>query len=256
MAGVITSKQVIQRSFYQALLEVALARGYTLDPNNYPNQNKADAEKFLADRQAIENQKGYYVDIYGVGNNQARGGKDLPLIAVDYKGYLPGDVGLNRFHRERAGTDWNVTETPFELLDNILQVTLSAKTNDQLLLLYEIMEGAIPIRGYIKPFIYNKAPFDGNIFCIFTNRYIANNLDHGYLETVYTFEVKDTLNIQPQIVDIETPIKVIDVDITSNEGNDFTNLHIGQINESQLLSINGNVLSINNNLLAINKKVI
>lgn len=68
-------------------------------------------------------------------------------------------------------------------------------------LLHHIMYTALPARGYITPYInqtidewrrQNISP-SGNLYIEVGNYYDHQNLDHGLLEKVYTYTVRDGL---------------------------------------------------------------
>ena len=221
----ITSQTIIERSFYQALLEYTLNLGYTLDPSLYEKTIES-SNQYAKDRDKIIKEKGRFITIYGVGNNQSKGMKEtFPRIVVEAQGFLPGNIGLNKQHLEKRDGTYIVSETPFEAIDQYIDIRLVTKNIADQRVLNLIMSSAISQRGYLKPYIYEKAPFDGNIFIVARNFYDASNDERGSIEKVYTWEVQDTLLAPPVEVGSETPIKEINVDIEN--GDSFTDsIHI------------------------------
>ena len=190
----INSQEIIERSFYQSLLQVGITSGYSLNPEDYYPITPENSKKYEEALKEIIQSKGRYVYIFGVGNNQSKGMKDLlPRITIESQGFLPGDIGFPKEMIDREGDNYVVTEQPFEAIDQFLDIHLVANKQEDIRLLLNIMSSAIPQRGYIKPYIYKEAPFDGNIFVEAVNFYNIPNLDKGLIEKVYQFEIKDTL---------------------------------------------------------------
>ena len=57
----VNSQEIIERSVYSALLQVAIALGYTVDPNDYLPASEANAKRFEEDIKAL---KKYIIKIY------------------------------------------------------------------------------------------------------------------------------------------------------------------------------------------------
>lgn len=79
-----------------ALLNMAIELGYTINPEDYLPTSEANAERFKEDLKNITQDKGFYIGIFGVGNNHSKGIKETPRMVVDSEGFYPGDVGLPR----------------------------------------------------------------------------------------------------------------------------------------------------------------
>ena len=86
-------EEIIERSFYIALLHETLKRGLTINPDDYlvdglPTESTAD--QFEQDKKAIGKK---FIYIFGIGNNLVRGPKDCPRITIELNAYYPGDIG-------------------------------------------------------------------------------------------------------------------------------------------------------------------
>ena len=79
----VNSQEIIERSIYVALLNMAIKLGYTINPEDYLPTSEANAKRFQEDLKKITDDKGFYVGIFGVGNNHSRGIKETPRIVVD-----------------------------------------------------------------------------------------------------------------------------------------------------------------------------
>lgn len=219
---VITGQEIVERSFYQALLDSAIRRGLTFDPHPY----EGDQDAYAAAREQFVKDKGFILDVFGNANPQSRNMKQLPRIVVNSLSYLPGTFGINKYHNEYVNGRWIVSETPYELTDQMLEVRLVAKTVQHIRLLNIILNESIPTRGYLKPYIYENAPFEGNIFSIFSNSYDDSDMEQGVLEKVYVYSVEDTLIAIPNEVWDDAPIVTIDVDIVDDKSK-LGDIHVG-----------------------------
>lgn len=207
----INSQEIIERSIYCAILEMAVKLGYTLDPSEYLPINNENQEKFEKDLKAIDIEKGFHIEVFGVGNNHSRGQKMTPRITVESDGFYPGDVGIPRYLRERDGSSYQVFESPSEALSQYMNIRLACGKAEHMRLLHQIMFWSIPQRGYLKPYTEIEPLFTGNIFLRVVNFYNNPDLDNGLMEKIYQFEVQDCLiekNTTPTEI---TPIKDITV---------------------------------------------
>ena len=220
----IDSQEVIERSIYQSLLETTLALGYTLDPNNYFPVSQENSRQFEADKRNLEQEKGYFISIFGVGNNQSKGQKIAPRIVVDSQGFLPGDIGLPKVITEKIEGSFFVSEQPFEAIDQYIDIRLVAENQKQIRVLQNILSSSIPQRGYLKPHTESEAPFDGNIYVEASNFYNVPDNDRGLIEKVYQFIIKDTL-LQTNQNTTELPV-IADISVLLNNE---SLTHVGEI---------------------------
>ncbi|MEG1415181.1 MAG: hypothetical protein RSC49_01125 [Clostridium sp.] len=210
----IDSQEIIERSVYQSLLNTTMAQGFTLDPNKYFPVSIQNSKKFETDKIELEKQKGFYVCVFGVGNNQSKGMKTTPRIVVDSQGFLPGDIGLPKSITEKVEGKYFVSEQSFEAIDQYIDIHLVAENQNQIRLLQNILANSIPQRGYIKPYTYDDPPFDGNIYIEASNFYQMPDNEKGIIEKVYQFIIKDTL--LPTNTKLTELPKMVDVSLLLN----------------------------------------
>lgn len=229
-----TSQLIIERSLYASLLRVALRLNRTVNPEDFqPISSTSQAKQ----ERAIKALGNKYIGIYGVGNNQARGIKQVPRITIDLNAYYPGDLGVEQFiiGDIEDNEQYALYEQPFETKDTMFDIHLVANNSQDMRTLHQIMYTALPARGYIKPFReatisdYLNNPGllkTGNIFLQVGNYYDHNDNDHGLLEKVYTYTCVDGL-LDQKLAEGNpvSPIKEIKTDITPEhtEGISFTN---------------------------------
>lgn len=223
---------------YMNLLAVALKAGVTIDPDDYLNSSglptKETEARYLADKAKIKK----FVYIFGIGNNQVRGPKEVPRITLDLQGYYPGVIGMERFQLDDTDKEHpRMIETGYNTKDIIIDVHLVSKTQQDMRMLHSIMYRALPTQGYIKPYKGNKDEFmnsglqrSENIYIEVGNYYDHVDTDHGLLEHVYQYKISDGV-VSDEILDMDlVPIQDISVLIgTDTHGEkEYTEVHVGK----------------------------
>lgn len=211
----VNSQEIIERSIYDALLRVAIALGYSLDPNLYLPESVENAARMKSDILALTK----YIPIFGTGNASAKDQKTTPRIVVNARGFYPGAIGMPKELLEKSvGQGYSLNEEPYEVLDQYTDVHLVANTQEDLRLLHQIMFWALPQRGYIKPYNEKNFLFSGNIFIEVGNFYDYPNDTLGLLEKVYQYKIFDSiigekLNTasMPEITNIEVVLEKYDL---------------------------------------------
>lgn len=222
----IETQEVVERSFYFSLLNTLISEGYTVNPEDYLPQTPASEAQFKQDMQDIISSKGYFIHLFSAGNNQSKGEKTIPRIVINPKGWLPGDIGLPREQLVKESDRYFVSEFPFESIDQFFDIHLVANTQEMIRKMAIFLQRSIPTRGYIKPYIYDTVPFDGNIFVEVVNFYDTPNLDKGIIEKVYQFQAKDTLLDSKDLSDTITPIKDITLLLGINDEDPKELIHV------------------------------
>jgi len=191
----VNTQEIIERSIYSALLSIAINQGYSLDPANYLPATPQSAITFESDKKALLDSGKSFVGIYGAGNNQSRGIKECPRITLEPQGFFPGDIGFPKQQVDKSEDgSFLVSESNYtESVDQLVNIHLTANNISDMRLLHNILNSSIPQRGYIKPYIYDLKPFDGNIYIQLSNFFSLPDTDKGIMEKVYQFMVKDTI---------------------------------------------------------------
>lgn len=226
-------EEIIERSFYIALLHETLKRGLTINPDDYlvdglPTESTAD--QFEHDKKAIGKK---FIYIFGIGNNLVRGPKDCPRITIELNAYYPGELGTEKFSVEESEENFDVIEYDYITKSTNIDIHLVANTQQEMRLLHDIMYRALPAKGYIKPYFNNYEAWKntpmgatGNLYIEVGNFYDHPDLQHGLLEKVYTYEVSDGLILEEVVSQGEiVPIKDISV-LIQPEGTDGVELKV------------------------------
>lgn len=229
----VNSEEIVERTFYISLLNSALKRGLTLNPNDYLPLSPENESKFKSDRGSMEK----FIPIFGIGNNQVRGAKTCPRITLELQGYYPGNIGVEKFDLDKSDKgNYHAVEYPFETKDITIDVHLVSNLQSDMRILHSLMYEALPSRGFLKPY-YNdleewrsrKLGPSGNLYIEVGNYYDHSDVEHGILEKVYQYTCVDGLLEEKIPGDMEIiPITDISVLIGLNEDQerDMLNLHI------------------------------
>ena len=221
----INSQEIIERSVYTALLNMAVKLGYTIDPMSYLPISSENQARQEADIGAIRGSGKPFIYIFGAGNNQSKDQKITPRIVVEPKAFYPGNIGVPPLIVEKKeGEGFTMHEEPWRTLDQYIDVRLVANTQEDLRILHQIMFWALPNRGYIKPYTEARFLFTGNIFIEAVNYYDSPNLQVGLLEKVYEYVIEDNLLENTSATPAELPeIKDISaiINVESFDGSTF-----------------------------------
>ena len=233
----VSSEEIVERSIYMNLLAVALKAGVTLDPDEYLTDDglptKETEAKYKADKSKLKK----FVYIFGIGNNQERGAKEVPRITLELQGYYPGVIGMERYQFDDTDKEHpRMIDTGYNAKDIVIDVHLVSKTQKDKRMLHSIMYKALPTQGYIKPYKGDKEAFmnsglqrSENIYIEVGNYYDHSDTDHGLLEHVYQYKISDGV-VPDDIFDMElVPIRDISVLIgTDTQGEkEYTEVHVG-----------------------------
>lgn len=193
----VKSEEIVERTFYVALLRTLLQAKLTINPDDYLPLSVENEKRYKDDKEALPK----FVYLFGVGNNQVRGAKVNPRITIELNGYFPGDLGVPHvdINDNPDNNSYQMVEYPWEVKDITLDIHLVANTQSDMRLLHNILFKSLPPRGYIVPYTDNdfeawvekKIQPDGNLYIEITNYYDHPDLEHGMLEKVYTYIVKD-----------------------------------------------------------------
>lgn len=229
----VKSEEIVERSFYVSLLKEMLNLGVTVNPDDYLPLSEENEKLF---KDAIKQCKPF-IPLFGIGNNQSRGAKEVPRITLELQGYFPGDIGHPASGLEATEGGYQVVEYDWESKDITIDVHLVSQTQNQMRLLHNILYRALPPRGYLIPYLNNdfetyknlRVKPTGNLYIELTNYYDHPDLDHGLLEKVYSYTCQDGILYSKDLEgEIVPPITDISLLLYPNSvpEDDAINLHI------------------------------
>ena len=158
----VNAEEIVERTFYICLLQTALKKGLTLNPEDYLPLSQENEKRFQADKDAMPK----FIPIFGIGNNQVKGAKTCPRITIELQGFYNGDIGVNKYiiGDKLEGGNYQASEFPYETKDITLDIHLVSNTQADMRLLHSIMYEALPSRGYVRPYYNNLEEWeDGRV---------------------------------------------------------------------------------------------
>lgn len=226
----VNSEEIVERSFYASLLKEMLSLGVTVNPDDYLPISEENEKRF---EEAVLKLK-KFIPLFGIGNNQSRGAKQVPRITLELQGYFPGDIGHPNTEFEKAEGGYQVIEYDWDTKDITIDVHLVAGTQTDMRLLHNILYRALPARGYMIPYLNNdfetyknlKIKPTGNLFIELTNYYDHPDLDHGLLEKVYSYICKDGILWNKTQDMVITPIRDISILLGPDDVDEANHLNI------------------------------
>lgn len=230
----VNAEEIVERTFYICLLQTALKKGLTLNPEDYLPLSQENEKRFQADKDAMPK----FIPIYGIGNNQVKGAKTCPRITIELQGFYNGDIGVNKYiiGDKLEGGNYQASEFPYETKDITLDIHLVSNTQADMRLLHSIMYEALPSRGYVRPYYNNLEEWEdgrvaptGNLFIEIGNYYDHPDKSQGLLEKVYQYTCKDgilpeKLAEKGELVPIQD-ISVL-IGLTEKQESDLLNLNV------------------------------
>ena len=231
----VSTEEIVERSVYMNILAVAIKSGHTIDPDDYLENGLPTIEtekRYKEDKSKIQK----FIYVFGIGNNQDRGIKEVPRITLELQGYYPGNIGMERYQIDDTIKDnLRMIETGYTTKDIVIDVHLISKTQADMRLLHSILYKALPTQGYIKPYFNDKKLFmeegllkSDNIYLEVGNHYDHKDNGHGLLEHVYQYKITDGV-VSDDISDVDlVPIRDISLLIgTDTQGyREYDELHI------------------------------
>lgn len=215
----VTTQEIIERSVYLSILNTSIKHGLSINPENYLPPTVESEARYKADVENIKASGKPYVMVFGAGNSQSRGIKEVPRIVIEPQGFFPGDIGFDKesIDRDENG-DFLVSESNYsETVDQFINIHLVSNNIEDNRLLHNVLSSSIPQKGYIKPYNHENKPFTGNIFIILSNFFNLNDNDKGIIEKVYQFTIMDTVLEELFIPTGETHVPIKDISILLNE---------------------------------------
>lgn len=211
-------QQLVERSLFEALRKQCVEFGYLPDVSLFQN-SPSEYQRFQTALTDIQTQKGFAIEVFGVGSSQAKQLKKVPRIVILPHNVLPGSLGgapdifysIDQGNSER----YEARVTPPQTMDYSYAIHLIWNTAEQLRVLTSILGLSVPKRGYVP--IYNNV----------NERFFVHNIGHNqYSETMegihdnaYIFEITDLFDTDDRV--IRTNIaKINQVDVEINRGVD------------------------------------
>ena len=196
-----TVQDLIEISLFEAIRLEIVDKGYLpdiADGGTYPD-DQTGWDQWETDIKAIKDgAKGFAIEIFNGGSNQAKGVKKVPRIVLETGNFLPGALGGDpRRTFEDQGVTYKALITPPQTVDFYMNFCLVANTLEQIQILNSLLALSIPRRGYIKWYSDDTKRF----FAHYLNYYDRSDNDVGLIEHVYAYEIPDAWDMEDREVD-------------------------------------------------------
>jgi len=210
-----TEEQLVTRSIFHALRERLVVEGWLPDivpldidnPTDTPAQTEAKVTQFRNQMKAIKASKGFVIELFDYGSNQAKGAKEVPRIVLHNSSLLPSaEIANDPATRYEKKDDYFI-RVQDELVpsDLITRVYAIGNTSAQMFIMNQVIINSLPKKGYIKRYTDNLPLFSGNYFIKQTDRGETEGLPEGTLERYYVYETKDLQETGSIILDGQIP---------------------------------------------------
>lgn len=191
-------QEIIERSLFEDIRKEIVDKGYLPDISDvgtYPD-SQVGWDQWQSDIDDIVTNQGFAIEIFGVGNNKAKGTKKVPRIVLEPGNFLPGALGGDPRNTFEAadGNTFNILKTPLQTTDFYMNICIVAETIQQLRTLTGILAISVPRRGYHN--FYNDPT--KTFFARFLNYYDRDDESEGFLEHVYSYEIPDAWDQENQ----------------------------------------------------------
>jgi len=180
-------QEIIERTVFENIRGELVDKGYLPDITLYDDDATGWAQ-WETDISSIVTSKGFAIEVYNVGASEAKGIKKFPRIVINAGSFLPGALGGDpqRFYSDQT-TSYKSLVTPPQTADFYLDIHLASKTIQQARILNSLLSIAIPRRAYLA---YHSDP-NSSFFIRNIGYYDADDIDEGYMEKVFGYEIPD-----------------------------------------------------------------
>ncbi len=147
-------QELIEKSFYEAIRLRVVADGYTPDILTYPD-TELGYQNYLRDLEAIRNDKGFAVEIFGMSNPKDKGYKNLARVVLITDSVIPGEYGVDPTPYYEEDENGNIIEIiPTQNLTYELYIGCSivAEKTVQYRYLSSVVNSVLPNRGFLNYF--------------------------------------------------------------------------------------------------------
>jgi len=202
----------IEQAFFEAVRLRVVEDGYTPDITAYPN-TPAGYQAYKQALADIKANRGWAVEVFGMGNPKSKGIKQIPRIVFFTDSFVQGDYGLDQatFY-EPGGSGKFKAVTPLQNIAQqlFLKCYIVAETTSQYRYLASVINTTLPIRGMLS----YAAPLEGAFFTETTAFLDLSSTTDGLIEKAYTYSVPDILWTEnATVLEAAVPINYINLNL-------------------------------------------
>lgn len=213
--------EIVDRSIFKAISDKLVAEGYAVD-RSVPGI-LLDETAWRAAEQAIIDDKGFVVEIFGASTNHELTEKKLPRVVYTPQRLLPGDIGnaYGPTYELNTVTDtYEKTIGPLQTSNYLFKIGIHGKNAQEYRLMHSAIASVIAHKEYI-PF-YNDADK-----YIMLQQYAYQDdpdLRKGTKDGYYFYKVVDIYEGDDKVLDNLAPIAQIDMEGEIASGSFLTGL--------------------------------
>lgn len=210
-----TSKDIqklIENSIFEAIRLELVSEGYLPDSNLSKYSNTPEGlTAWQNDLNAIQESKGFAVEVFGHSSFYAKGLKRIPRIVIIPRRIMPGDIGTGgTFGIKALEDDPNVlAQTRVDYNSSILQIDVNilSSTAQQDRFLNYILAKALGVRKFIPIINKTEETFLIQRYNMYDLPDTADNIE----EKAYSYEVPDIWLYEEYDVENTSLIKAIEI---------------------------------------------
>lgn len=223
-------EKIISDTIFHSIREILIADGWYPDAKSIPNYDSNDINLAKAAKVTFENQKnnivdnkGFCIDLLGYSSNQYKDIKKVPRIVVDIHQFLPNDIGTDtKVYYEKAeieSTEVYLRKRTNPLLSDLdFTIYIEGINSNQIIVMNEIVNRAIPYKGYIKPLNEESLLPYNNYFVHLIDKGRSSELLEGIMERFFSYRITDIMEIPENILsDYISKITEIDLETKTEE---------------------------------------
>lgn len=218
-----TTEQIVTRSVFESVRQRLVVNGWlpditALDIDNVtdtPAQSQQKMQQWQQQLKAIETSKGYAIELFNYGSNQAKGSKKVPRIVINNASFLPsGEIGNDPSVSYIKQGDYYIKEQAENVLSDLMIIIYAiGNTDEQMYNMNQLILKGLSRRGYLKKYDLDLPLFSGNFFSVLTDKGETEALEEGVMERYFVYSIKDLAEIEPELGDEQiAPINDINIE--------------------------------------------
>lgn len=213
------AQQRVERSIYERIRLILVEHGYLPDINDatFPDTVAGKAAWDAAKAQIITN-KGFMVELFGVGSNKSKYLKTIPRIVVKKRRFLPSNIGAKTilYEQNETGT-YTKLQNSTNLGEGFYDIHLCSETAEQDRVLTAVIGVAFSTLDYVD--YHDKANDNDRFLMDFIGSYDDEDNTEGLQNYVMAYRVPDIAMAPPQEIGKVSKIKQITLDTNGPLGN-------------------------------------
>lgn len=187
-------RSIIERDIFRKLVDVIVLEGYGVDPNDPSFQivGTTGIDNKRAAMDIITANKGFCIEVFGVGTSQNRGVKKTPRISIDSVSFQEGNVAQppHYYSMSNKGSFDLIVDGTISMELNI-NIVMEASNAEQDRVTQALVWQALPPRTSLTIDSMFSHLYKGDYFIMFQSSQVWNNTLEGINGKVHSYKVPD-----------------------------------------------------------------